>query len=67
MNISKKLKATADLQHIRSMTKKALKAERNASRTTWDGCRATTYATTVDKKRRSDRQSTKAKLKAYCY
>lgn len=67
MNISKKVREAADLQHIRSMTKKALKEERKASRSTWDGCRATTYATTVDKKRRSDRQSTKAKLKAYCY
>lgn len=57
----------AELSHRRSMTKKALKAERNASRKTWDGIRPAVVTNNKDKIRRNDRQRTKAQLKAYCY
>ena len=61
------IKDMAELSHRRSMTKKALKAERNASRKTWDGIRPAIVTNNKDKTRRSDRQRTKAQLKAYCY
>lgn len=60
------IKEMAELAHRRSMTKKALKAERNATRKTWDGIRPSAISTQKDKIRRSDRQITKAQLKAYC-
>lgn len=60
-----KIEKMAELSHRRSMTKKQLKAERNATRTTWEGCRSTVMLTKKDKKS-SDRQKVKASLRAYC-
>lgn len=54
----------AALSKRRSMTKKALKAERNAFRKTWEHTRPSVMLSKKDKIRK-DRQRAKAQLRAY--
>lgn len=53
------------LNKKRSMTKKAAAAERNASRSTWDGCRPCVMV--MDKHKKKAKQRAKAELRCYCY
>lgn len=63
----KKMKELGTLSHVRSLTKKQLKEERNQKRKSWEGCRSTKMLTEKDKHAKSDRQKTKSQLKTLCY
>lgn len=61
----KKLKKMADLNKKRSMTKKAAKAERNATRETWTGFRPSVMQ--LNKNKKKTEQRAKNELRSMLY